>query len=114
MRLLPDILPRHNFALIDHKKITFTPFVFVILALDLISREPENMTQNNLLEFTQHIPDLMRYSERLCGGSRDCAERLVMDTLDAADKKRWKKTANVPIDAWLSMMLLQQHMASQR
>ena len=51
----------------------------------------------------------MRYGMRLTG-SRDSAERLVFSTLDAAQKKRWKKTEHVPVDAWLAMLMVQEHM----
>lgn len=60
-------------------------------------------------DFSTHIPDLVKYGERLCG-SRTCAERLVADTLESAQKKRWKKAAHVPVDAWLSMLMLRQYM----
>lgn len=60
-------------------------------------------------EFMPHVPQLIKYGMRLTG-SRDRAERLVFSTLDAAQKKRWKKTDHVPVDAWLSMLMVQEHM----
>lgn len=63
-------------------------------------------------EFSPHIPDLVKYGERLCG-SRDAAERLVAGTLETAHQKRWKKAQHVPVDAWLSMLLVQHFMAGQ-
>ena len=65
------------------------------------------------IEFAPHVSDLMKYGERLCG-SRDCAEKLVAHTLSTAQKKRWKKTAHIPLDAWLSMMMVQQYMGTQK
>jgi DNA-directed RNA polymerase specialized sigma24 family protein len=63
-------------------------------------------------EFSPHIPDLMKYGERLCG-SRAAAERLVAGTLETAHQKRWKKASHVPVDAWLSMLMMQHFMAGQ-
>src|SRR5688572_7164759 len=58
-------------------------------------------------ELTPHVPELLKYGQRLCGSEHN-AQRLVFSTLDAAQKKRWKKTEELPMDAWLSLLMMQQ------
>lgn len=58
--------------------------------------------------FDKYIPDLQRTGAKLCG-SGICAQRLVSSTLDIAQKKRWKKSKDLPTDAWLTMLMMQQY-----
>lgn len=61
-------------------------------------------------DLNRHIPVLLKTGMRLCRSEED-ARRLVCSTLDAAQKKRWKKTDDIPMDAWLTLLMMQQHMA---
>lgn len=58
--------------------------------------------------FSKYIPDLQRTGMKLCG-SDSCAQLLVSNTLDIAQKKRWKKSKDLPTDAWLTMLMMQQY-----
>lgn len=60
--------------------------------------------------FEKYIPELRRTGEKLCG-SEICARDLVSHTLNMARKKRWKKSKDLPTDAWLTMLMMQQYLS---
>lgn len=60
----------------------------------------------NRSDYETYIPGLWKYAQRLCG-NKDCTRDLVCRTLDEAHQKRWKKSKNLPTEAWLTLLMVQ-------
>ena len=57
-------------------------------------------------DYEAYVPGLWKYAARLCG-SQDGTRDLVCRTLDEAHQKRWKKSENLPTEAWLTLLMVQ-------
>ncbi len=56
-------------------------------------------------QFETYIPSLWKYASRLCG-TQECTRDLVCRTLDEAHQKRWKKSKELPTEAWLTLLMV--------
>ena len=68
-------------------------------------------TPSNDNDYSAYVPGLWKYAQRLCGQTQ-CSQDLIHKTLDAAARKRWKKSENLPTEAWLSLLMVQEFYAT--